>query len=193
MRPNRHLNVFALRIASLAVCSAATASLALGQQENVFRPARGFQPAGSYAVSQLESINSVTGGVTVRIPLAKVAGRNGSGLSLDLIYNSALYNLQTQQADEDRVMDYSSSMGNVSLNMLNVSNGGGWRYSHRYSLDIDSRGGSVPGTRVALITGDGGSHNFGFESRMKTKMIAMASASSISLAETCTARTSARI
>jgi hypothetical protein len=138
--------------------AAMAAMPAMGEQENVYRPARGFQPAGSYAVSQLESVNNVTGGITLRIPLAKVAGRNGSGLSLDLVYNSALYNLQTQQASEDLVMDYVTSMGDISLNMLNVSNGGGWRYSHRYSLDIDSRGGTVPGTRLTLVTGDGGSH-----------------------------------
>lgn len=156
MRSNRFLKVVALRV--LVACAAAMVWPALAQNENVFRPARGFQPAGSYAVSQLDSINNVTGGVTVRIPLARVSGRNGAGLSLGLIYNSALYNLQTQPADEYRVMDYATSMGTVSLNMLNVSNGGGWRYSHRYSLDIDSRGGSVPGTRVTLVTGDGGSH-----------------------------------
>ena len=92
-------------MAVFAAFAGAAAAPALAQLENVFRPARGFQPAGSYAVSQMDSVNDVTGTVTLRIPLAKVAGRNGAGLSLDLVYNSALYNLQTQQATEDRVMD----------------------------------------------------------------------------------------
>src|SRR5690242_10260555 len=127
MRSNRHLNIPLLRIAAVAASAAAVVSPALAQQENVFRPARGFQPAGAYAVSQLDTVNNVSGGLNVRIPVAKVSGRNGVGLSLDLVYNSALYNLQTQQATEDLVMDYNDSMGNVSLNMLKVSTSGGWR------------------------------------------------------------------
>src|SRR5690242_7655815 len=100
MRSNRNPNVVALRIAALMACAGAAVLPVQAQQENVFRPPRGFQPAGTYAVSQLDSISDATGGVTVRIPLAKVTGRNGAGLSLDLTYNSALYNLQTQQATE---------------------------------------------------------------------------------------------
>ena len=167
-------------MAVFAAFAGAAAAPALAQLENVFRPARGFQPAGSYAVSQMDSVNDVTGTVTLRIPLAKVAGRNGAGLSLDLVYNSALYNLQTQQATEDRVMDYDNSMFNISLNMLNVSTGGGWRYSHRYSLDIDSRGGSVPGTRVTLVTGDGGSHQLWLRVPVPDRTTATVSASSTS-------------
>src|SRR5215469_6856470 len=64
-------------------------------QPTVFRPDRGFLPAGSYSVSDTESVNETNGTVTVRIPLAKAGGRNGAGMTEDLIYNSALYNLQT--------------------------------------------------------------------------------------------------
>src|SRR6266545_4157786 len=124
MRSNPNLKPVALRIAVFVAFTGVAALPLQAQLENVFRPARGFQPAGSYAVSQLDSVNNVSGGLTVRIPLAKVAGRNGAGLSVDLIYNSALYNLQTQPADEDHVMDYDTSMGNIPLNMLSVSNGG---------------------------------------------------------------------
>ncbi|MGJ5814500.1 RHS repeat domain-containing protein [Paludibaculum fermentans] len=158
MRPEQCSIIHILRLTALLACAATTSLPALGQAESVFRPARGFQPSGSYAVTDLDSVNNVTGGVTVRIPVAKVAGRNGSGFSLDLVYNSALFNLQTQLADVYRVIGYDPNMGNVSLNMLNVSNGGGWRYNHRYSLDMDSRGGTIPSNRVTLIAGDGGSH-----------------------------------
>src|SRR5262249_48013713 len=71
----------------------------------VSRPDRGFLPAGVYSLSQTESVNDSTGTVTLRIPLAKLNGRNGSSFSLDLIYNSALYNLQTKGATQELVKE----------------------------------------------------------------------------------------
>lgn len=156
MRLDRYLkdSIMPLAVISLVVASSA---IAFGQA-NVFRPDRGFQPIGGYSISQTESVSESTGTVTIRIPIAKLAGRNNLAFSLDLIYNSALYNLQTQNATEQLVMDYNSAMGAVPLNMLNVSGAGGWRYTHSYSLEIDSRAGTPAGTRLTFVAGDGGSH-----------------------------------
>ena len=156
MRSNKYSKKVILLLAAslLALSFAAIASA----QSTEYRPDCGFLPSGIYSISQTESVNDSTGTVTARIPLAKVAGKNGSGLSLDLVYNSALYNLKTQHATEDVVVDYNTSMGTVDLNMLSVSMAGGWHYSHRYALETDSRMGTNAGYRLTLVAGDGASH-----------------------------------
>src|SRR5580658_1300273 len=57
-------------------------------------PNRGLYPLGSYSSSDIESVNNVTGNVTLSIPLAKLpAGRAGSTFGVSLIYNSAIYDM----------------------------------------------------------------------------------------------------
>lgn len=143
---------------------AVTAFSAWGQtpSADVFRPSRGFQPAGSYSISETESVNDTTGNVSLKIPLAQTPpGKSGHRLGLSLSYNSALFDLRTQAADADHVFGYTATIGPVNmLAPADLSKSGGWQYNYRYALETDTRacfGGAVC-TRVSLLTGDGGSH-----------------------------------
>src|SRR5436853_480521 len=63
-----------------------------GKAQQVKTPERGFVPAGSYALSDIESISTTGGNLSYSIPLAKLpAGRAGSSAGVSLVYNSKLY------------------------------------------------------------------------------------------------------
>ena len=76
-------------LAILFLCSAAIISRAQLPPS----PQHGFQPAGSYALSSIESINTANGNVIMTVPLAALpVGRGGtSGFQVALTYNSKLY------------------------------------------------------------------------------------------------------
>jgi hypothetical protein len=53
---------------------------------------RGTYPAGSYAISNIESINPVNGNLMFNLPLGSLpAGRKGMGAGVALHYNSKLF------------------------------------------------------------------------------------------------------
>jgi len=53
---------------------------------------RGFSPIGSYALSDIETINLVTGNLMFHLPIASLPpGRGGLSASLSLVYNSKLW------------------------------------------------------------------------------------------------------
>lgn len=55
-------------------------------------PERGFRPAGSYALGYIETISTTSGNMMLRVPLAGLPpGRGSLAASLNLIYNSKLY------------------------------------------------------------------------------------------------------
>jgi hypothetical protein len=57
-------------------------------------PAVGTTPAGSYAISQIETIDTTTGNVALRIPITKLPpGRGGMTEGLNLVYNSEVYDV----------------------------------------------------------------------------------------------------
>jgi hypothetical protein len=128
-------------------------------------PERGFRPAGSYALSDIETISTTSGNMMVKVPLAGLpAGRGGLSASLNLLYNSKLYDafpmgIQVNQSYYD-------------VTRLKKSQAGGWRYGFKYELYDEGR---YPGsdefgeqngclvfdryvTRLSLITPDGGRH-----------------------------------
>jgi RHS repeat-associated protein len=104
-------------------------------------PARGFHPAGSYALSDLETISTTNGNLTMHIPLASLpAGRSGLTHGLTLNYNSKLF-------------DHYSSVGtdpfistSVNQDRLGFSAEGGWDYSYGYSLQVIDRNIQYPST-----------------------------------------------
>jgi RHS repeat-associated protein len=91
-------------------------------------PNRGFYPLGSYSVSDIESVNNVTGNLTLSIPLAKLPpGRGDSSFGVALLYNSA-------------ILDQQESIVNGNLQLqYTASTTGGWRYGFQYSLGWDIR------------------------------------------------------
>ena len=89
-------------------------------------PQRGLSPVGSYSISDIESINNVTGNVTLSIPLAPMPPGRGAHLGpFRLTYNSAIYN------------SLPNSTGNGSF--INLVENSGWRYSTGYGLRIQTK------------------------------------------------------
>jgi hypothetical protein len=107
-------------------------------------PQRGLVPLGSYAISDLETINAVNGNVFYRIPLTSLPpGRAGWNMGLNLTYNSQIYDLNlfwgTSQVTSNPTV----------FQQLQASQWGGWRYGYMYSMNRDIR----------PLNGNGGSCN----------------------------------
>jgi hypothetical protein len=111
-------------------------SAALGQGAT---PNRGFQPGASYALSDIETINTTNGNLSLHLPLGKLpAGRGGFSGQLNLHYDSKLYDSKTQwYQDWDHVV---FGEPHVAIrNMLVTSNEGGWHYGTGYDLQLIDR------------------------------------------------------
>ena len=120
-----------------------------GQVTPETMPQRGLVPAGSYSVSDLETINSVNGNVFYQIPLASLPpGRAGWGAGLKLTYNSQIYDVNLYPGTSN------NSPGVQTLyHWLYPSQWGGWQYGYTYSLDLEVRP-SVSGSRSCGVPSD---------------------------------------
>jgi hypothetical protein len=120
----------------IAVVAAATARA----QEDGVRPERGFTPAGSYALSDIESVDLSGGNLALNVPLASLPpGRGGSpGFRLNLRYNSKLFNSFKQ------VEWVQSTNRKVDKQYLGDTPDGGWHYSLRYSIELHNRLNNYP-------------------------------------------------
>lgn len=99
-------------------------------------PEHGFQPAGSFALSNIESINVANGNMMLRVPLASLPpGRgNSPGFELSLNYNSKLYDTHIEEIPDE-------GTGQIVQQIhLNPSEQGGWHYNvSPYTLQLISR------------------------------------------------------
>lgn len=129
----------------------------------IFRPDRGFLPTGSYSVSDTESVSETNGAVNLSVPLAKLPpGRAGHSWGLSLIYNSNLYEVKTQLLNPPLLI----ATGAATVNALQASPTGGWRYSYAYQFEVDLRpvacstndNESFYPIRTNLVFPDGSSH-----------------------------------
>jgi hypothetical protein len=90
--------------------------------DRVISPSIGFQPAHSYAVSEIESIDKAAGSLALRIPLAQLpAGPGGFSAGLTLVYNNKYWEIEP--------------MGDAFT--LEESFSGGWRLAMAPSLDVE--------------------------------------------------------
>src|SRR3984893_16324565 len=127
-------------------------------------PERGFRPAGSYALSDIETIRTTSGKKILNDPLDSIMpGGRGLSLSLYLVYNSKLYySFPTSTYINNSYYDVTN---------LKKSQAGGWRYGYKYELYPEGRyGGTDPmgginpctftlyTTKLSLLTPDGGKH-----------------------------------
>jgi len=117
-------------------------------------PKRGFNPAGSYAMSDIETIDTTGGDMMLHIPIAALPpGRGGLGAKLSLVYNSKLW---------DSVVGYDYDLGKqtppctapaqwdvyypclnqdrnatlIQQNQLQGSADGGWKYAYNYWVQM---------------------------------------------------------
>jgi RHS repeat-associated protein len=133
-------------------------------------PQRGFHPAGSYAMSDLETINTSNGNTILNVPLASLPrGRGGNpGATLKLLYNSKLLDSR-QEIHYDPL----NPPDNYTYNVLQASDKGGWRYGLMHQIDFikreDSYTNSLPQCpsnealykfKLSLTFPDGSSHEF---------------------------------
>ncbi|HEU4837767.1 MAG TPA: hypothetical protein VFS90_25270, partial [Pyrinomonadaceae bacterium] len=107
-------------------------------------PARGFQPGGSYALSDIETINTTNGNLILNLALGKLApGRGGLSGQLNLHYDSKLYDSRSQY-----YQDWDHPVGGqpqvVTRNMLVTSDQGGWHYGTGYELQLIDRVSQYP-------------------------------------------------
>jgi hypothetical protein len=102
-------------------------------------PQRGFQPGGSYALSDIETINTINGNLSLHLPLGRLpAGRGGLSGQLSLHYDSKLYDSKTQwYQDWDHLI---MNQPHVAIrNMLVPGDQGGWHYGTGYTLQLIDR------------------------------------------------------
>jgi RHS repeat-associated protein len=102
----------------------------IGYAQGSTSPNRGFTPAGSYTISDIEAVDNYSGNVSLNIPLASLpAGRGGkSGGSVGLVYNSKLY----------ETLSYPDYPGGPRQ-YLQPSPEGGWRWNFNYQLKVEDR------------------------------------------------------
>lgn len=107
-------------------------------------PSRGFQPGGSYALSDIETINTTNSNLMLNLALGKLApGRGGLSAQLNLHYDSKLFDSRTQYYE-----DWDHPIGGqpqiVTRNMLVTSEQGGWHYGTSYELPLIDRMSQYP-------------------------------------------------
>ncbi|MCU1340162.1 MAG: hypothetical protein JWO19_5743, partial [Bryobacterales bacterium] len=87
-------------------------------------PSRGFSTTGQYSLSQIESVNALTGNVGLSIPLAHLPpGPAGFSAGVNLMYNSAIYDVAASPSGQNEALTYKAG-----------THGAGWNYGYRYTL-----------------------------------------------------------
>jgi hypothetical protein len=118
-------------------------------------PPRGFYPGGSYSLSDIETIDNVTGNMILHFPIAKLPpGRGGSSFAFNLVYNSTIYDTQNLMVD---VSTQTGVPGSPAMSEQNYRESpfGGWRYAFSYILGWDDM-------NMNGIPCNGGSSSFEF-------------------------------
>jgi RHS repeat-associated protein len=120
-----------------------TATGANGQRE----PDRGFVAAGSYALSNIETINTTNGNLIFNIPLASLPPGPGPGFTLNMMYNSKLYNSHGHTGEDgDPVDGYPEPGGggpqpgtHYEYELIEPGEDGGWQLGIGYQLRLTNR------------------------------------------------------
>jgi hypothetical protein len=116
-------------------------SLVAGQGST---PNRGFQPGGSYALSDIETVDTINGNLMLNLALGKLGpGRGGLSGQLIFRYNSKLYDSRTQwYQDWNHVVQ--DQPQTVVRNLLVTSDQGGWHYGTGYEMQLIDRMNQYP-------------------------------------------------
>ena len=137
---------------------------------------RGFQPTGSYQLSDIETVNSKNGNVMLRVPLTALPpGRGGNpGFQLTLNYNSKLWDIYTHA---DWKTDFTP--GEDPRFQRKVIGGAfgtaGWRYNFDYLIDVEDRTSYLDSSRRIWCPGSGDDPNTQYSNmewhRFKVRMV----------------------
>ena len=96
-------------------------------KERIISPDRGVTVGRAYQLDGIESVNMSNGGLTLRIPLAKLPAGPAGSPSVSLVYNSKYW--------EDQVVDLHIPISLTKTHVLKASPAGGWRLKYSYELD----------------------------------------------------------
>jgi RHS repeat-associated protein len=104
---------------------------------HIREPQRNFTPAGSFNLTDFESINTTNGNLILRFPLGQLpSGRSAMRGGFYLQYNSKLYDTFIGPAND--------ITGQVSLqNLLRDSIEAGWQLRSRYDLSVANRNNEI--------------------------------------------------
>jgi YD repeat-containing protein len=109
----------------VGLIGAPAALLAQSDPDPVITPARGFYPAHSYSISDIESIDAATGALSLRIPITELPpGPAGFTSGLSLVYNNKYW--ESYPVHDEAGTWYT----------LAVSSRGGWHLGLAPSLDV---------------------------------------------------------
>ncbi len=112
--------------------------------------ARGFYPGGSYSLSDIETVDNVSGNMMLHFPIAKLPpGRGGSSFALNLVYNSAIYDQNSTQV----IPSGGQAGSGVLQTTYAMSVVGGWKYAYEYLLGWDYRPTPSPSSGQTCTTG----------------------------------------
>jgi len=143
---NFHCQPFLLFAFLLALTS-------LIQAQSTLQPKRGLYLGGSYAVSDMETVNMQGGGLMLNFPLASLPqGRGEGGAGISLSYSSKIWDPQPFKLDNGCGDPHCDTRLYKNLTFVYPSqSGGGWNYALFYKLEQfhqdteDRSGGSVAG------------------------------------------------
>lgn len=110
---------------------------------------RGFHPGNSYSLGDFETINTTNGNVMLRFPLGSLgAGRGDVNASINLVYNSKLYDGETEYFRNELYpceyppqdeAPYPGHCPYYTKNVLKPSEEGGWQYFLGFQLKMEDR------------------------------------------------------
>jgi RHS repeat-associated protein len=122
------------------------------QAQSTLQPKRGLYVGGSYAVSDMETINMQGGGLMLNFPLAALPqGRGESGGAISLSYNSKIWDPQPFRLDNGCGDPHCDTRIYKNFTFAYPSQlSGGWNYQLFYKLeqfhqDTEDRSGSLVG------------------------------------------------
>ena len=102
-------------------------------------PSRGFSTTGQYSLSQIESVNALTGNLGLSIPLAHLpAGPAGFSAGVNLMYNSAIYDVSASPSGQNEALTY-------------IHTGSDWKQSFETHPSIGFQLISTPGDMAKFI------------------------------------------
>ncbi len=128
------LSVCTRALLAIGLALSVTSSIVIAQQD-IANPERGVTKGASFAISDIETINTTNGNLMLRIPLVSLPqGRGSVGASIGLMYNSKLYDtIVNETADHSNQLSLQNFMAPGAT--------GGWKYtgSNGYHLRLTNR------------------------------------------------------
>jgi len=142
-----------IRLLLIGVVAASTALQAQEEPDPVISPTRGFHPAHSYSISDVESIDAATGALSLHIPITELpSGPAGFTAGLSLVYSSKYW--ETYPVEDEVGTFY----------YLVAASSGGWHLSMAPRLEVfwfeKTSGCAASGLwfQLRLVNPDGSSH-----------------------------------